>query len=101
MLSGANSYTNNQIAAVRFDMSKMNKDNNAGIASAMAMGSIPQAFEPGQGIIGGGVSTWNGQQGFAIGFSKASDNGRVIVKGSGTINTRGDAGAALGVGFQF
>ena len=53
------------------------------------------------GLLGFGAGTWGGQQGFAMGFSKASDNGRIIVKAQGTINTRGDGGAAVGVGFQF
>jgi autotransporter adhesin len=36
-----------------------------------------------------------------MGFSKASDDGRFIVRASGTYNTRRQAGAAVGVGIQF
>lgn len=97
----ANTYTDNRINALSFDLSKYNKDANGATAASMAMSQVPQAFEPGMGIFGAGVSTWQGEQGIAIGFSKASDNGRVIVKATGTYNTRGQGGAAAGVGFQF
>jgi autotransporter adhesin len=53
------------------------------------------------GIVGFGVSTWQGEEAFAVGVSKASDNGRVIIKATGTYNTRKKGGAAVGVGIQF
>ena len=67
----------------------------------MAMGQVPQAFEPGMGIAGIGMSTWQGEQAIAFGFSKASDNGRVVVRATGSYNSRSEGGAAVGVGFQF
>ncbi len=101
VLNTANGYTDSRFNALSFDLSKFRRDANAGTAAAMAMAAVPQAFEPGMGIVGGGVSTWMGQQAIAVGFSKASDNGRVIIKATGTVNSRGKGGAAAGVGFQF
>lgn len=100
-LASANTYTDNAVGALRVDLAEVRRDANGGTASAMAMSQVPQAFEPGMGIVGMGVSTWQGEQAVAIGFSKASDSGRVILKASGTYNTRQQAGAAVGVGFQF
>lgn len=100
-LVSAKNYTDSQVASVRFDLSNLRKDANAGVASAMALSAIPQAITPGQGMIGAGAGTWNGQQGFAIGFSKASDNGRVVVKAAAVTDTRGDVGGSVGVGVGF
>jgi autotransporter adhesin len=100
-LNQANTYTDNAISNVRFDLSQYRRDANGGTASAMAMGTVPQAFEPGMGIMGFGVAHWQGEQAFAVGFSKASDDGRVVIRASGTYNTRRQAGAAAGVGVQF
>lgn len=67
----------------------------------MAVASIPQAYGPGMGMFGGGIGAWNGQVGFAVGMSKATADGEVIVKGAATRSSQGDAGAAAGVGFAF
>lgn len=52
-------------------------------------------------MFGGGIGAWNGQVGFAVGMSKATADGEVIVKGAATRSSQGDAGAAAGVGFAF
>jgi autotransporter adhesin len=101
ILNSANSYTDSRINALSFDLSKVRRNSNGGVASAMAMSQVPQAFEPGQGIVGMGISTWQGEQAIALGLSKSSDNGRIIVKATATYNTRGQGGAAAGVGLQF
>lgn len=100
-LSQANQYTDAALADLRFDLRRERRDSNGGTAAAMAMSQVPQAFEPGMGIAGVGVSTWQGEQAVAFGFSKASDNGRVVVKATGSYNSRSQGGAAVGVGFQF
>lgn len=100
-LGQANRYTDTAIADIRFDLTRYRRDANGGTAAAMAMGQVPQAFEPGMGIAGIGMSTWQGEQAIAFGFSKASDNGRVVVRATGSYNSRSEGGAAVGVGFQF
>jgi autotransporter adhesin len=52
-------------------------------------------------MVGGAVGHWNGQTAFAMGLSHASDDGRVIFKAAGSINTRGNAGGNVGAGFSF
>jgi len=100
-LSQANQYTDMALADLRFDLRRERSDANGGTAAAMAMSQVPQAFEPGMGIAGVGMSTWQGEQAVAFGFSKASDDGRVVLKATGSYNTRNQGGAAVGVGFQF
>ncbi|MGP4796295.1 MULTISPECIES: YadA C-terminal domain-containing protein [unclassified Psychrobacter] len=76
-------------------------DANAGISAAMAMSSIPQSFIPGKSMIGGGISSYNGEGAVAVGLSRVSDNGRWVIKANGTADTQGNAGGAVGAGFHF
>lgn len=74
---------------------------NAGISSAMAMASMPQAYIPGRSMVTGGIATYNGQGAVAVGLSKLSDNGQWVFKINGSADTQGNAGAAVGAGFHF
>ena len=76
-------------------------DANAGISAAMAMSSIPQSFIPGKSMVGGGISSYNGEGAVAVGLSRVSDNGRWVMKVNGTADTKGNAGGAVGAGFHF
>ncbi|MEG3176397.1 YadA-like family protein [Sphingomonas sp. RB3P16] len=100
-LASANAYTDGRLAQVGFDLQNVRRDANGGTAAAMALATIPQAYGPGMGMVGGGVSTWGGEQAFAIGVSKATTDGGIVVKAGATINTRGKGGGAAGVGFAF
>lgn len=74
---------------------------NAGISSAMAMASMPQAYIPGRSMVTGGIATHNGQGAVAVGLSKLSDNGQWVFKINGSADTQGHVGAAVGAGFHF
>ena len=74
---------------------------NAGISSAMAMASMPQAYIPGRSMVTGGIATYNGQGAVAVGLSKLSDNGQWVFKINGSADTQGHVGAAVGAGFHF
>ncbi|WP_434353434.1 YadA-like family protein [Psychrobacter sp. HD31] len=77
------------------------EDSNAGISSAMAQAAIPQAYIPGKTMLAGGIATYNGEGAAAIGVSKLSDNGRWVIKLSGSADTQGNAGASAGIGMHF
>ncbi|STZ14108.1 YadA-like C-terminal region [Moraxella caviae] len=85
---------NNRISGVADDA-------NAGVSSAMAMAALPQAYIPGKSMLTGGMATYNGESAVAVGFSKLSDNGRWVLKMSGSADSQGNAGAAIGAGFHF
>lgn len=100
-VAAANSYTDQKMAQISFDITSLRKDAMAGTAAAMAMSSVPTPIEPGQGMIGLGMSTWQGQHAIALGLSRASDNGRFIMRASATYNSRSQGGANVGAGFAF
>ena len=72
-----------------------------GIASAMAMSGIPQAYQPNSSLVGASASTYNGQSAISVGVSKISEDGKWIFKVSGSGNTQSDFGASVGVGYQW
>jgi autotransporter adhesin len=90
----ANQYTDQQVNNLRRDL-------NAGVAAAMAVAGLPQPTAPGKSMVSVAASTWQGQQGIAVGLSTISENGRWVYKGSLTTSTRGGTGAAIGAGFQW
>lgn len=91
----------NRINHIDARIGDVEDDANAGVSSAMAMASLPQAYIPGKSMLTGGIATYNGEGAVAVGLSKLSDNGRWVLKISGSADTRGNAGAAVGAGFHF
>ena len=100
-LQSAITYTDLRAAQLTNDLRRVKNDSDAGIAAAMAVGSIPQTFERGKTVVGVGAGTWNGESAFAFGASTATGNGKVIFKVGGTYSTRGDFGGSAGAGIVF
>ncbi|HYC94321.1 MAG TPA: YadA-like family protein [Sphingomicrobium sp.] len=101
-LTLANQYTDNRLAELSFDLSDARKDADSGTATAMAVSGLPQVMNPGGAMVAGGFGVYRGETAFAVGLSKASDDGRFILKGGATISTRSShIGANVGVGYQF
>lgn len=83
------------------DLRRQDKRLGAGIAAAMATASLPQAYLPGKTMMSMAAGTWDSESGMAIGFSGISDNGHWVYKLSGNATSRGDYGAAVGIGYQW
>lgn len=82
-------------------VNKVGKRADAGTASALAASQLPQASMPGKSMVSIAGSSYQGQNGLAIGVSRISDNGKVIIRLSGTTNSQGKTGVAAGVGYQW
>ena len=74
---------------------------NAGVAGAIAQGSIPQVTRPGASGLGVGSGYYGGQSALAVGMSSMSDGGNWIVKGNISVNTKGRVGAGAGALYQW
>ena len=99
-----NKVINNQAGA--FDrlerkINKQGKEARAGIAGANAAAALPQAYTAGKAMVAAAAGTFKGQNALAVGYSRISDNGKVILKLQGNANTSGDVGAGVGVGYQW
>ncbi|OOR94924.1 hypothetical protein B0184_07715 [Haemophilus paraphrohaemolyticus] len=82
-------------------INKVGKRGDAGTASALAAANIPQAYIPGKSLVGIAAGSYQGQNGLAVGMSRISDNGKIIIRLSGTANSQGKTGVAAGVGYQW
>ena len=82
-------------------VNKHSKQARAGIAGANAAAALPQAYTQGKAMVAAAAGTFKGQNALAVGYSRISDNGKVILKLQGNANTSGDVGAGVGVGYQW
>ncbi|MFP4794627.1 YadA-like family protein [Pasteurella multocida] len=82
-------------------INKVDRNLRAGIAGANAAAGLPQAYLPGKSMVAAAVGTYKGESAIAVGMSRISDNGKVIIKLTGNTNSRGDFGASIGAGYQW
>jgi autotransporter adhesin len=71
------------------------------VAQAIATAGLPQAYLPGKNMMAIAGGTYEGEAGYAIGFSTISDNGKWVIKATGSGNSRGKFGASIGAGYQW
>ena len=103
-VNNLNSVVNRQAGAIDNLNRKVNKHSKqarAGIAGANAAAALPQAYTQGKAMVAAAAGTFKGQNALAVGYSRISDNGKVILKLQGNANTSGDVGAGVGVGYQW
>ena len=74
---------------------------NAGIAGAIAQGTIPQVTRPSAFGLGVGTGYYGGQSALAVGASAMTDGGNWIFKGNVSVNSKGRVGAGAGALFQW
>ena len=86
---------------IQGDIHKARKEGRAGIAGANAAAGLPQVYLPGKSMVAASAGTFKGQNALAVGYSRSSDNGKVIFKLQGNANTQGDVGGSVGVGYQW
>ncbi len=94
-------YVDSTARSLRNKINDVDKDLRAGVAMAMAVGNLPQAYMPGKSIVGMSAGTYHGQGGFALGLSHATDNRQWVFKGAASVDTRGNFGGTLSAGYQF
>lgn len=100
-LDWSKAYTDERMGGFERDLRKTDNRASAGIASAMATAALPQPSEAGRSMASVAAGSYNGESGVAIGISGVSEGGRWIYKFSGSTNSRGEAGVAVGAGIQW
>ncbi len=98
--------TTGQVAAAQMqqleDKIDKNQDRaNAGIAGAIAQGTIPQVTRPSAFGLGVGTGYYGGQSALAVGASAMTDGGNWVFKGNFSVNSKGRVGAGVGALFQW
>ncbi|KTN71508.1 membrane protein [Salmonella enterica] len=97
----ANTYTDQKMGEMNSKIKGVENKMSGGIASAMAMAGLPQAYAPGANMTSIAGGTFNGESAVAIGVSMVSESGGWVYKLQGTSNSQGDYSAAIGAGFQW
>jgi len=90
----ANAYTDQQVQ-------QLANHAYAGVAAAIAMAGLPQAYEPGKSMAAVSAGSFRGESSMAVGVSTISEGGRWVYKLTGSIDTRGDSGVSIGAGMQW
>ncbi|OOF36579.1 YadA-like family protein [Rodentibacter heidelbergensis] len=91
----------NNINNLNNRVNKIDKDLRAGIAGAAAIAGLPQVRGNGKSMMAVAASNYRGENAVALGYTRASDNGKVLLKLSGSTNTRGDVVSAVGLGYEW
>lgn len=89
------------LGKLKGQVNKMQKRHRAGLAGVNAAATLPQVFLPGKSMVSVGAGHYKGQNAIAVGYSRASDSGKLIFKLQGNANTQGEFGAGAGIGYQW
>ncbi|NYF34945.1 YadA-like family protein [Stenotrophomonas sp. JAI102] len=100
-LDWSKAYTDERMDSFDRNLQKTDNRASAGVASAMAVAALPQPYEAGRSMASLAAGSFNGESGVAVGISGVSEGGRWIYKFSGSTNSRGDGGVAVGAGIQW
>lgn len=72
-----------------------------GIAVAGAIGMLPQPHISGKSMVAAATTNYRGEQAVAVGYSRLSDNGKHIIKLSGSSNLAGKKDAMVGASYGY
>ncbi|ABN73212.1 YadA-like family protein [Actinobacillus pleuropneumoniae] len=89
------------VANIDNRVSKLDKRVRGIGANAAAASSLPQVYIPGKSMVALAGGAYSGASAVAVGYSRASDNGKVILKVNGTANSAGHYSGGVGVGYQW
>ncbi|WP_273393821.1 YadA family autotransporter adhesin, partial [Actinobacillus porcinus] len=82
-------------------ISDVDRKLRSGIAGAVAMSTLVQAYNSSDSLVSIGTGTYRGSSALAVGYSRVSDNGKIIIKLSGSVNNAGHYMGGASVGYRF
>ena len=92
---------NQRVDGLAQHVEKTSKSLRAGVAGSVATASLPQVHASGKSMVSAATGYYKNQNAIAIGYSKASDNGKLVFKINASANTSKDVTVGTGVGYQW
>ena len=92
---------NQRVDGLAQHVEKTSKSLRAGVAGSVATASLPQVYASGKSMVSAATGHYKNQNAIAIGYSKASDNGKLVFKVNASANTSKDVTVGTGVGYQW
>ena len=92
---------NQRVDGLAQHVEKTSKSLRAGVAGSVATASLPQVYASGKSIVSAATGHYKNQNAIAIGYSKASDNGKLVFKVNASANTSKDVTVGTGIGYQW
>ena len=92
---------NQRVDGLAQHVEKTSKSLRAGVAGSVATASLPQVYASGKSMVSAATGNYKNQNAIAIGYSKASDNGKLVFKVNASANTSKDITVGTGVGYQW
>ncbi|WP_439241406.1 YadA-like family protein [Lonepinella sp. BR2474] len=93
--------TQNGVGNIANQVNKLDKRVRGIGASSAASSSLPQVFIPGKSMVAAAGGAYSGASAIAVGYSRASDNGKLLLKLTGTANSEGHYSGGVGIGYQW
>ena len=91
----------NRFAGLDQRVGSLDKTLSSGIASALAIGSMPTMSIAGAHMITGGSGHFNGQGSVAVGLTGTTDNGKISYKIGGSYTQDGGSAFSIGGGYRW
>ena len=100
-LQATEAQINQRFASVDKHVDRVEDNAYAGVAMALATAGLPQAWQPGKSMIAMAAGTYMGEQGYAVGFSHNTENGKWTLKATASGNSQGHFGGSVGAGYMW
>ena len=94
-------YVNQRVDQLQGNIDRVQSRADAGAAAGIAVGSLPQPFEPGQSMMAAGIGSFGGEGAVAIGYSQRTSDGKWVYKINGTVNSRSKGGVGASAGYAW
>ncbi|WP_249963672.1 YadA C-terminal domain-containing protein, partial [Histophilus somni] len=86
---------------LRTQLHSVNRESRSGIAGANAAAALPMITMPGKSALAVSAGAYKGQSAVALGYSRMSDNGKIMLKLHGNSTSTGDFGGGVGIGWAW
>ncbi|WP_075321222.1 YadA-like family protein [Histophilus somni] len=94
-------YVDGKNNELRTQLNNTDRNLRAGIAGANAAAGLTSVSMPGKSMLAISAAGYGGENAMAIGYSRMSDNGKIMLKFQGNRNSQGKMAGSVSIGYQW